>query len=515
MRPDHWRSCALAAASLATAVLTAAAPVPAAPADGPAHDGEHVLVGFAPTTTGAERATAHAAEGARVVNRFERFSLDVVELPDGADPVVWSARYERRAGVAYAHPNWEMALLATPNDAQFSDLWGLHNTGQPVTGSFVRGVADVDIDAPEAWDVAYGTTFPSGGGTRVGILDTGIDPTHLDLQGKTKACASALSATGVVVTGSCTDDNLHGTHVAGTVAAIADNGVGVAGVAPDAELAIFKALNSAGVGFYADIVAGVEWLSTTGNAPIISMSIGGPEDKALNRALTDAASRGTLLIAAAGNDGDETPNWPAAHADVMSVSAVDAAGKRASFSTCNEDVEIAAPGVDIWSTAPGNTYVAIDGTSMATPHVSGAAALLMSEKGTDASQTRSALRNSTERSGNCNGVGLLNLALALGGSSSGGGGDDGSTDPVTSDPGAITGTVTVHRSGAAIPGATVDCGSAGSATTAGDGGYTISDVTAGSYSCTASATGYRSRSSSVTVSSGQTTTANFVLRPKR
>jgi thermitase len=477
------------------------------------YDPDRLLVAFDAGVSSADRAQAHRAEGASVENRMDWLDLDVVRLPEGGDPIAASERYERNPLVAYAHPNWEVTLLGTPNDTLFTDEWGLHNVGQTVTGSRVVGKVDADIDAPEGWDVAFGAgNFPQTGGTRVGVLDTGIDLAHTDLLDKTKACANALTGTGIVVTGSCTDDNLHGTHVAGTVAAITDNGIGVAGVAPNAELAVFKALNSAGTGFYADVVAGIHWLHTTGGAKIISMSIGGPQDDALDAELTEAWNAGTLLIAAAGNDGDSTPNYPAFHPDVVSVAATTAADERATFSNCNADVEVAAPGKDVWSTAPGNTYLSLSGTSMATPHASGVAAMIMWAKGTNATDTRSILSGSADDLGpvgrdDCFGYGRINLASALGGGSS-------SPSP-SEDPGAIGGTVTDASTKNGIGGATVDCQSAGSATTASDGTYLIDQVPVGSYTCTASATGYRSKRQNVDVASKQTTTADFALRAKR
>jgi thermitase len=473
------------------------------------YDESRLLVAFEPGTPGQARRSAHAAEGARVENTLERLNLDVVKLRDGADAVATAARYQRNANVAYTDFNHRFGLLT--NDTLYKDQWGLHNTGQSVTGSFIRGMADVDVDAPEGWDLAFGAgKLEATGGTLTGVLDTGIDRSHVDLLDRTTICATANSGTGIILEGTCSDDNLHGTHVAGTIAAQTGNGVGVAGVAPNAPLAVFKGLDAAGVGFYADIVAGIDYLSAKKSVPIISMSIGGPKDDALNKVLTDAYSRGTLLIAAAGNDGDDTPNYPAFHPDVMSVGSIDANGKRSSFSNCNSDVEIAAPGRDIWSTFPGNAYGSISGTSMATPHVSGVAAMLMSEKGLSAAQTRSTLKSSAQGSGGCNSIGVVNLASALGGGGSGGGTTE--TEPVGE--GTIAGTV-LSASGknkTPVSGASVDCGAGGAATTGTDGAYTIGSVPVGSYTCTASASGFKPKSQSVSVSDGQTTTADFVLR---
>ena len=501
----------LALMGLVLAPSASSAAVVSAPPTAPqgSYDPDHVLVAFQPGTPGLERAAAHSAQRGEVENRMEWLNLDVVRIPDHADPIATAARYEHNPNVAYAQPNWEAQILSAPNDLLFKDLWGMHNTGQSVSGSLVRGVADADIDAPEGWDAAFGSgSFPSSGGTRVGILDTGIDLGHVDLFGKTKACANAVAAIGVVVEGACEDDNLHGTHVAGTIGAIANNSVGVAGAAPNSEFAVFKALNAAGQGFYADVIAGIHWLHTKGGAKVISMSIGGPQDKALSAELAEAENAGVLLIAAAGNDGDSTANYPAYHPDVMSVAATDAADKKGWFSNCNSDVEIAAPGVDVWSTTPGNSYAPLNGTSMATPHVSGVAAMIMSTKGLTAAQTRSQLNSTAVDLGSqgrdsCFGYGRVNLAAALGGSTA---------PPPSTAPGAIGGKVTDARSKAGIAGATVNCGTAGSATTSSTGAYTIANVAPGSYSCTASASGYQSKTSNVTVNSDATTTASFALR---
>ena len=246
------------------------------------------------------------------------------------------------------------------------------------------------------------------------------------------------------------------------------------------------------------------------------MSLGSEEGSSAEaRAVKDAAAAGVLVIAAAGNGYDSKPNYPAYYPEVMSVASFNQAGVISDFSTCNSDVEIAAPGEDIWSTFPENTYGVISGTSMATPHVAGAAALVMSELGLDAQQTRSKLKStavsglSTGGRKECASYPALNLAAAIGG----GGGT--TTPPPSTDPGSIAGTVTDQKSKAALSGATVDCGSAGSASTDSVGRYSITNVAPGSYTCTASASGYKSKSQSVTVNSGATTTSDFALMKAR
>ncbi len=481
---------------------------------GAEYDDDHILVGWDRSLPEQARADVHRQEGGEVANRLESIDVDVVEVPENQDPNEWVARYQRHPQVAFAELNYKAEQTSVPSDVLFEDQWGFHNTAQSVTGSLVRGVADWDIDAPEAWDAAFGAgSFPSTGGTKVAIIDTGIDRAHAELFNKVQDCASALAAIGIVTNGTCSDDNLHGTHVAGTVAAnTGNNALGVAGTAPDAQLAICKALNGAGVGFIADVAACIDWSTTTG-AKIISMSLGSEKgSSAEERAVKDASAKGLLVIAAAGNGYDSAPNYPAFYPEVMSVASFNQAGVISDFSTCNSDVEIAAPGEDVWSTFPENTYGVISGTSMATPHVAGAAALIMSELGLDAQQTRSKLKNtgtsglSTGGRKECASYPALNLAAAVGGGG-------GTTEPST-DPGAIAGKVSDAQTGAGISGATVDCGTAGRATTSSTGTYALTNVPPGTYTCTASATGYRNKSQNVTVSSGTTTTANFSLRKR-
>ena len=477
------------------------------------HDPDHILVGWDRSLPEQARADVHASQGGEVANRMESIDVDVVEVPENQDPAEWVARYERHPHVAFAELNYRVDQTSVPSETLFGDQWGFHNTGQSVKGSLVRGVADWDIDAPEAWDAAFGAgSFPTTGGTRVAIIDSGIDRAHVELMDKVKACASAVAVIGVLTNGTCSDDNFHGTHVAGTVAAATGNGVGVAGTAPNAELAICKALNASGYGFVTDIAACIDWSYKGGGAKIINMSLGSEADSdALSRATKAAHAAGVLVIAASGNGYDATPNYPAIYPEVMSVAAYNQAGVISAFSTCNSDVEIAAPGEDVWSTFPENTYGIISGTSMASPHVAGAAALIMSELGLDATQTRSKLKStavsglSTGGRRECASYPGLNLAAAIGGGG-------GSTTPTGT--GSVAGRVYDQSTGAGISGATVNCGTGGTATTSSTGAYSLTNVPSGSYSCAAEATGYRPKTQTVSVTTGTTTTSDFGLRAR-
>jgi thermitase len=390
--------CSIAGSS---SVAGANSSVPTAPSVRP-YAPHTLLVGFDAGVPNLLRNAVHAANGATVANNLGFQDVDVVTLPSGVDPLDAAAIYNANPLVDFAEPNYVFTATGVPNDPSFSTMYGLDK-----------------IDAPEGWTAAYGaTSFPSTGGIRVGVVDTGIDKTHAELASKVKACAQALTNLGILQNGQCNDDHGHGTHTAGTIAALTNNGIGVAGVAPNAELAICKALNVAGSGFTTDIVKCINWLRTTGGARIISMSIGSTgSTTAFDNELRAAYAAGVLLVAAAGNDGNATLNYPAAHPDVMSVAATDRNDAKASFSNCNADVEIAAPGVDILSTAPGGGYQTMSGTSMATPHVSGVAAVVMKEKNLTAAQTRALLTSTSDDLGaagrdTCFGFGRVNLGRA-------------------------------------------------------------------------------------------------------
>ncbi|HVE99145.1 MAG TPA: S8 family serine peptidase [Mycobacteriales bacterium] len=390
--------------SLAWLAPGAGALVPAESDALPPHDPHRVLVAFQPEAQPADVAAAHAAVGARVESRIGSTGVVTVALPRHLAPAAAAATYRRMRGVAFAEPNWLIRLAGAPSDSRLGEQWALNSATGP------------DIDAYHGWAAAYGAgRFPATGGVRVGVVDSGIDRTHPELMSKVVGCGTANSGTGIVLPGSCSDDHGHGTHVGGIIAAATDNATGVAGVAPDAQLAVVKALNGIGEGFYSDVIASLRWLRVEAGVRVINMSFGGgPRSDAFDRELSAAAAAGVLLVAASGNNGSSTLSYPASHRDVLSVGAVDMGGARAGFSNCNDDVEIAAPGVNILSTGLAGGYLYASGTSMAAPHVAGAGAVLMSTRGMTAAAARSALVGGTVGSGGCLAVGTLNLATALG-----------------------------------------------------------------------------------------------------
>ncbi|MCB9079443.1 MAG: peptidase S8 [Anaerolineaceae bacterium] len=235
------------------------------------------------------------------------------------------------------------------------------------------------INAPEAW-----LRCVQGEGVTVAVVDTGIDLDHPDLQANLVSGQSFV--TGV---SSPDDDEGHGTHVAGMVAGVGNNG-GIIGVAPKAKLMPVKVLNSQGSGSTLAIALGIEWAADHG-ARVINLSLGGVNDSlTLQSAVDYALSKGVLLVAAGGNCGDasfaangcsfqDQPVYPAADPDVVAVASTTSLDTQSSFSNEGSYIEVAAPGSSIFSTYPPGGYATLSGTSMASPHVAGLAALIWSQ----------------------------------------------------------------------------------------------------------------------------------------
>jgi major intracellular serine protease len=239
------------------------------------------------------------------------------------------------------------------------------------------------IKAPEFWKASN-----KGEEVVVAILDTGCQVDHPDLKGRIVGGRNFSTDDGGDPN-KFSDGAGHGTHVAGTIAAI-ENEAGVVGVAPQVKLLIVKVLNNQGSGSYEDIIKGIDyatqWKGQKGErVRVISMSLGGPMDvPELHNAIKRAVAQEIVVVCAAGNEGDGNADtketaYPGAYPEVIQVGAVDFKGKFSKFTNTNDQVDLVAPGEKIVSTYPGNKYASLSGTSMATPHVSGAVALIINQ----------------------------------------------------------------------------------------------------------------------------------------
>lgn len=273
----------------------------------------------------------------------------------------------------------EAAVAYIEEDAFAKALGGPEKGGcrQPDAGSTARGGGGGSTQPAEStpWGISTvgGQAGTAGAGVKVAVIDTGIDLDHPDLAANLK--------TGVRYTGSSPDDdNGHGTHVAGTIGAV-DNTIGVIGVAPGVSLYPVKVLDRRGSGYLSDVAAGIDWCRTNG-MHVANMSLGGSSGTAvLSNACDNAKNAGVLLVAAAGNSGDgntgtQETSYPAAYGSVLAVGATNSSDGLASFSNSGPFLDLAAPGVSVHSTARGGGYATYNGTSMASPHVAGVAALV-------------------------------------------------------------------------------------------------------------------------------------------
>jgi len=378
-----------------------------------------IIVQFQPGAAAGKKLETHRALGGTSVSSIAGKGLELVKVPPGQESR-FIERYNRNPNVLFAEPNFIRSIPepetlshpggseVMPGDYWFYEQYGLHNTGQLfyciLPGwCFYIGTPDADMDAPEAWAITMGD--PS---VRVAVIDTGIDYTHPDLSPNYVGGYDFLNGDSDPM-----DDHGHGTHVSGTVAAAMNNPTnepaeegGVVGAAPNVKLLAYKVCGPDGSCSDFAIQQAVYAAVDTG-ATVLNMSLGGTEvSQSLNNAIQDAWNAGVLTVAGAGNDGNTSLFYPAAYENVLAVGASDEDDAKAYFSNYGSWIEVAAPGNVIMSTYPtpacggAPCYNWMSGTSMATPHVSGAAALVWSRPDvTSVSQVREILLESADGKG--------------------------------------------------------------------------------------------------------------------
>jgi len=445
---------------------TAERPSFPAPSDGEYVPGE-VIVGLEEDATQADLVALNRRTDASTEKNLPSSDVNLVELPRGLPVREAVQRYEASADVEYAEPNFLIDPTGnptgTPNDDYFDRLWGLHNIGQPIGGQ--AGTSDADVDALEAWNTSTNASTKqrddqNATGAVVAVIDEGVDIDHPDLDENIWTNPDEVPGNGrdddsngyvddVHGYDFANDDasvydpnpangrgDEHGTHVAGTIAAEGNNRTGVIGVSPQARIMVLKVLNPNG-GTTLDAVEAINYAVRNG-VKISNNSWGyvGPPSRSLQRAIGRANTAGHLFVAAAGNGGADgvgdnndanssNTNYPSSYpnTNIIAVAATDNRDTRASFSNYGANtVDLAAPGVDIMSTLPNTctwcSYWYYTGTSMATPHVTGVAALLKSQNpNLGDTGIKSRILNSVDKKSGLSGKvltgGRLNVAKAL------------------------------------------------------------------------------------------------------
>ena len=362
----------------------------------PYREGE-LLVRFKKGVGREAASKAHAKAGATVRGKFRGLNVEHISLGPGLTVMEALDSYKANPDVEHAEPNYFLSAAIIANDSAFGSQWGLHNTGQTVNGS--SGTIDADIDAPEAWDIINGSSS-----IVVAVVDTGLDLSHVDLSsnvwvnGGETSCDDGFDNDNNGYIDDCngwdfanndndpTDDNAegHGTHVSGIIGAVGDNAEGVAGVSWQISLMPLKILDAAGVGTVSDEIQAIQYAVSNG-ADVINSSLGGYYGISVfeKEAIEQAGQAGVVFVAAAGNygtDNDTSAYYPASHPipNIISVASSEIDDGLSLFSNYgSSSVHLAAPGEDIYSTLPSDSYGFQSGTSMSTPFVSGTIALLM------------------------------------------------------------------------------------------------------------------------------------------
>ena len=415
-----------------------------------------VLVKFKGGVTTDDKKRFHKEAETEVISEIREIGVQKVKSNKGESTEALIEKYKKNPHVEYAEPNGYFYVQATPNDPRFTDLWGLHNIGQTITKQIdntfttsFSGTPDADTDALEAWNRQTGSS-----GIIVADIDTGVDYNHEDIAANMWTNPGEIAGNGIDDDGNGyiddvygwdfanndndpMDDNLHGTHTSGTIAAIGNNGIGVVGVAWQAKIMAVKFITYYGGGTWENGAKAILYASQMG-AKISNNSWGctGDRQSCYSRTVEDAIKvangRGMLFVVSAGNSDNDndssTISYPCTSSspNVLCVAATDYNDQKAYFSSYGKNtVDLGAPGVDILSTIPTSIdpwrggYRFASGTSMASPHVSGAAVLALSRFPSLATdQLKGLLMNTVDKIPALDGItvtgGRLNVNSVLG-----------------------------------------------------------------------------------------------------
>lgn len=399
-----FRSLPLVLALLSVAVASTAARAQSVAADKHSFKPDEVLVKYKSGATEGQMFALNSKKGGKLVRKLRLINWQQIRLPQGASVADIIASYKSNPLVENAEPNYRVHTVGNPNDPSFSTQWGM-----------------TKIQAPAAWNKTTGSN-----NVVVAVIDTGVDYTHPDLAANMWRNPGEIPNNGIDDDGNGyvddvygidaangdsdpLDDEDHGTHCAGSIGAVGNNGVGISGVNWNVKIMALKFMDNTGGGYTSDAITCLNYAVTMKNRGVNVVATsnswgGGGFSQALKNAFDAASNAGILSAVAAGNestnnDTSSSPSYPASFttSGVISVAASDSSDNRPSWSNYGAtSVDLAAPGVSVYSTIRGG-YATYSGTSMATPHVAGAIALLAAYSGSSSSaQIKAALLSSVD-----------------------------------------------------------------------------------------------------------------------
>ena len=379
--------------------------------DTPTFKEGELIVGFNGGVGNDEKGKVENRHGDQLLHNFQNINAQLIKLGQGRPVQQAIGEYQKENSVAYAEPNYLLHVSAVPNDPRYSELWGLKNTGQLVNG--ISGTAGADIKVEPAWSITTGSSS-----VVVGVVDTGVDYNHPDLAaniwsnpGGISGCpAGTHGYNAIAKVCNPLDDHSHGTHVSGTIGAVGNNSGGVVGINWQTKIMGLKFLDSSGSGWLSDAITAIDFAVQAKlagvNVRVLSNSWGGGGfSQALLNEINKAGANNILFVVAAGNDAVNVnlhPAYPCSYkaANLICVAATDQNDKLAWFSNYGSNtVHLGAPGTNVLSTVLGGLYDFYSGTSMATPHVTGAAALILSapgQGGLTVAQLKNAILNNVD-----------------------------------------------------------------------------------------------------------------------